>query len=230
MRLSSKLLCTAAIAGTIALNSCNNGIVVSPSYLGVVMTPRPASIPAGGTMVFNGIVSNNLSIPQWTLLDAAETTSAGTLTPVSGSPNSILYTAPLTPPIYTTNPTGLTQGAVTLEVSVTPPAGTSYPVSDDSVTFVITTPSISVNLSPAAVNVALSATQQFFGYAVGNVNNALTWSVNGAQGGSISTGTINTAGTYVAPANLPMGGNTVTISIVSQADPTKTASAVVTLH
>jgi hypothetical protein len=41
-------------------------------------------------------------------------------------------------------------------------------------------------------------------------------------------GTINSAGTYIAPSTMPIGGSTVTI--ISQADPTKTQSAVVTLH
>jgi hypothetical protein len=65
---------------------------------------------------------------------------------------------------------------------------------------------------------------------VGNVNNTLTWKVNGVAGGSASTGTINTAGTYTAPASLPVIGNPITISIASQADPTKTISALVNLQ
>ncbi len=117
-----------------------------------------------------------------------------------------------------------------MNVRVADPPGTSIPTSPDSVSFVITAPSITVGLSPATANVALGSAQQFFGYAVGNINNALTWYVNGFAGGSTTTGTINTAGTYVAPANMPMSGNTVTITVISQADPTKTASSVISLH
>jgi hypothetical protein len=180
--------------------------------------------------VFTGTVSNNLSLPQWSILDAALANNAGTLTPVTGSSTSILYTAPATPPIYSATPTGIAQGTVTVNVRVADPPGTSIPTSPDSVSFVITAPSITVGLSPATANVALGSAQQFFGYAVGNINNALTWYVNGFAGGSTTTGTINTAGTYVAPANMPMSGNTVTITVISQADPTKTASSVITLH
>jgi hypothetical protein len=35
---------------------------------------------------------------------------------------------------------------------------------------------------------------------------------------------------YTAPAAMPMTGNTVTITVISQADPTKTQTAIVTLH
>jgi len=231
MKTRSRILCLAAIASAFALNACNNTIAGSPAYIGVSISPRTSTIPVGGTMVFTGTVSNNLSLPQWSLLDASEANNPGTLTPVAGSPDEILYTAPPAPPIYTQTPTGITQGTVTLDVTVTPPAGTSTPVNPDTVSFVITAPSVTVALAPSQANVALSGTLQLIGYAVGNVNNTLTWQVNGVTGGSMSTtGTINPSGLYVAPTNMPMSGNTVTITIISQADPTKTASSVITLH
>lgn len=230
MKTRSMILPLAAIAAAIALIGCDNTVAISPTYLGVAISPRPASIQVGGTMVFTGTVSNNLSLPQWSVLDAAQANDVGTLTPVSGSSNTILYTAPPTPPIYSVT-TGLTQGTVTLNATTTSPPGTSIPIKADSISFFITAPSVTVALTPAAVTVNLGATQQFFGYAVGNVNNTLIWQVNGITGGSSSTvGTINSAGTYVGPSSMPMSGNTVTITIISQADPTKTQSAVVTLH
>jgi hypothetical protein len=230
MRTRSTTLCSACIAFAIALGGCNNTVMLTPTYLGVNISPRPASIPAGTSVTFLGTVSNNLSVPQWSILDAAQASNPGTLTP-SGSTTSIVYTAPNAPPLYSQTATGITQGAVTLDVSVTAPAGTSIPVSSDSLTFVITTPSVSLSLTPLTANVALSGTQQFFGYALGNVNNALTWqlSANGIPSSNGSLGTINTGGTYVAPAMMPPSGKTVTITIISQADPTKTMSAVVTL-
>ena len=141
-------------------------------------------------------------------------------------------TAPPTPPIYSVT-AGLPQGTVTLQVTTTSPPGTSIQVVGDSVSFVITAPSVTVGLTPATATVKLGATQQFYGYAVGNLNNTLTWqlSANGVpspSGGPL--GTINSAGTYIAPSTMPISGNTVTITIISQADPTKTQSAVVTLQ
>jgi hypothetical protein len=220
----------AAISLMMALTACNNQVLIPPAYLNVAISPRPTSIAQGTSVIFTAAVSNNLSVPQWSLLDASFAGNAGTLTPISGSPNSILYTAPPTPPIYAQTPTGITQGAVTLNVTVSDPVGTSVPVVPDTITAIITSLSVALGLSPATASVALGGTQQFFGYAVGSTNNTLVWQVNGFTGGSAALGTINTAGTYVAPANLPMGGSTVTVTIISQADPTKTASAVVTLH
>jgi len=85
--------------------------------------------------------------------------------------------------------------------------------------------------------VPLGGAQQFNGYAIGNLNNALLAKVNGVVGGSVATGTIAPSPvgfygyyTYTAPATLPMTGSQVTITFVSQADTTKSASAVVTLH
>ena len=224
-------ICLAAIAFAIALSGCNNTITTPPAYLSVSISPRPASVPVGATVVFAGTVSNNLSIPQWTFLDASEVANPGVLASVAGSPDAIQYTGPLTPPIYSVTPTGVTQGAVTLNATLTDPAGTSIPISGDTITFVITAPSVTVNLAPLTASVALGGSEQFIGYAVGSLNNTLTWQVNGVTGGSAATtGTINSAGTFVAPQNMPMSGNTVTITIISQADPTKTASATVTLH
>lgn len=107
----------------------------------------------------------------------------------------------------------------------------------DNQTLVVTAPSVTVGVSPTTATVALNATQQFTGYAVGNLNNALTWQVNGVTGGSTANGTIVPAmnqppGVYLysAPSAIPMTGNTVTLTVISQADPTKTVSSIITLH
>jgi hypothetical protein len=77
---------------------------------------------------------------------------------------------------------------------------------------------------------------QFYAYAVGGTNNALSFAVDGVVGGSAATGTITNlagnvfGGLYTAPAVLPVTGNTVTITATSLADSTKSASAVVTLR
>jgi hypothetical protein len=227
------LLGSAAITFAVALLGCSNQSAGNPLYLGVDIQERPVSIPVGGQMQFTAAVSDAAAVPQWSILNAAATSSsAGSFTtepaPANNLTSSILYTAPAAPPIYTAQ--GFTQGVVTLVVSATAPPGTSYPTATDSVTFYITAPSITVGLSPSTASVKLGTTQQFFGYAVGNVNNTLIWEVNGVPGGSTANGTITSpAGTYTAPATMPMGGNSVTITAVSQADLTKSASSTVTL-
>jgi hypothetical protein len=240
MRVLSKLLCGAAIASSLGLASCGGrGVFSSPIYLSVSISPRIVSIPINATMVFTGTVSNNLSLPEWSLLDASDTgstTGSGTLTAIPGSGTTILYTAPPTPPIYADGI--VTQGTVTVSATTSPPPGSTSTVNPDSITFFITSPAVSVSLSPSTVTVPLGTSFQFTGYEIGSANNTLTWQVNGVAGGvplttTGSAGTItagSTGGLYTAPATMPMSGNTVTVTMISQADSTKFQTATVTLQ
>jgi hypothetical protein len=144
-----------------------------------------------------------------------------------------VYTAPATPPIY--NPIiNTTPGTVTIDAEVPDPGTFNSAV--DEFTFVITTPSITAGISPTTAIVQLGSTLNVYAYAVGSVNNAITLQVAGVTGGAPATGTIalstNIYGqyTYTAPATMPMTGSSVTITVVSTADPTKTATLAVTLQ
>ncbi len=90
------------------------------------------------------------------------------------------------------------------------------------------TGSISISISPASASVILGTTQQFSATVTGTSNTSVTWSVNGAQGGNQSSGTISSSGLYAAPLTMP-ASNTVTISVTSQADSSKSATASVTI-
>ncbi len=72
---------------------------------------------------------------------------------------------------------------------------------------------------------------QTFSAAEGGASTAPTvaWSVNGVAGGNVATGTISSAGVYVAPEFPPTGG-AVTITAVETADATKTAASAVTVN
>ena len=86
-----------------------------------------------------------------------------------------------------------------------------------------------VTVTPAAVSLAVGGgTQTFSATVTGSSNTAVTWQVNGTTGGGPTVGTISTAGVYSAPPSVPAGGS-VTVSAVSVADPSKSASAIVTL-
>jgi hypothetical protein len=97
---------------------------------------------------------------------------------------------------------------------------------------------VSVSLSPASVTVPLGTSFQFTGYEIGSANNALTWETGASPstvvaGGSATYGTITTGSTggfYTAPTSMPMSGNTVTVTMVSQADSSKFQTATVTLQ
>jgi hypothetical protein len=240
MRAPSRSLCCAAISSTLGLASCGgNGVFSNPVYISVTISPRIVSLPVNTSIVFTGTVSNDLSLPGWSILDASDTgstTAAGSLAQISGSGTTILYTAPPAPPIYANGI--VTQGTVTVSATTTDPPGGTSPVKADSVTFFITAATVSVSLSPAAVTVPLGTTFQFTGYEVGSANNGLNWEAGAAAsssvvGGSATYGTIatgSTGGLYTAPAIMPMTGSTVLVTMVSQADPTKTQTATVTLQ
>src|SRR5205807_12859 len=96
---------------------------------------------------------------------------------------------------------------------------------------VSTTPtpiSVSVTISPILATVAAGGTQQFSAVVQNTSNTAVTWQVNGVTGGNATVGTISSSGLYTAPGVVPNPA-TVTVTAVSQADATKSASAQVTI-
>ena len=89
-------------------------------------------------------------------------------------------------------------------------------------------PTISITISPTSATVSASGTQQFHATVTGSSNTAVQWDVNQTAGGSAQTGTISSSGLYTAPpTTVPLQ---VTVTAVSQADPTKTANATVTVN
>ncbi|HTG29401.1 MAG TPA: pyrrolo-quinoline quinone [Methylomirabilota bacterium] len=87
---------------------------------------------------------------------------------------------------------------------------------------------IIISVTPAAASVKVAGTQTFTAAVTNASNTAVTWQVNGVAGGDAIHGSINSTGTYTAPAALPCPA-TVTVTAVSAADETKSASAMVTV-
>jgi hypothetical protein len=80
----------------------------------------------------------------------------------------------------------------------------------------------SVSVSPGTASLGASATQQFTATVTGPTNTAVTWSLNPA------VGSISASGLYTAPGSIS-STSTVKVTATSVADPTKSASASVTL-
>lgn len=91
------------------------------------------------------------------------------------------------------------------------------------------TPAVSVTLSPASASVVVRHTLQFTATVSNATNTAVTWSVNGATGGSAADGTIDASGFYTAPAVYP-GLGQITITAISVQDPKQSATAAVSLE
>lgn len=73
-----------------------------------------------------------------------------------------------------------------------------------------------------------SGSWQYNATVAGSANHGVIWQVNNANGGTAATGTITKTGLYSAPASVPTPA-VVTITAVSKADPTASATAVATL-
>ena len=87
---------------------------------------------------------------------------------------------------------------------------------------------VAVTIKPAFAIATVSQTTPFTDTVTGTTNTAVTWEVNNTAGGSATTGTISATGVYTAPTQVPSPA-TVTVTVVSQADTTKSASAQVTV-
>ncbi len=216
----------------VACCGCGSGSKYSYQDVTVTLSPSVASVAVNGTQTFTAAATDAPDLPVWFLNNVdGGTPDAGTITTATTDAPTMTYTAPATPPIYNAAEVaaGAVQGSVTVVAFIhSSPTNVLSTVSAMQ-TFVITAPTVTVSLSPATASVTLGSTQQFSAYAVGSVNNKLTWQVNGVAGGTAATGIITSAGLYTAPTTMPITGNTVTVAAVSQADSTRSASSVVTL-
>jgi hypothetical protein len=86
---------------------------------------------------------------------------------------------------------------------------------------------VTITISPTSATVRTNRAQIFSATVTNTSNQAVTWKVNGITGGSAKFGFISSLGTYKAPPLAP--GAIVTVSAVSVADPTKSATATVTV-
>jgi hypothetical protein len=84
---------------------------------------------------------------------------------------------------------------------------------------------VSVAVSPSSATLAPGKTQQFTATVLNTTNTAVQWTVDGLYNGSTGVGTISNTGLYTAPAT----NGTHTIVATSQADPTKSDTALVTV-
>src|SRR6202011_2541711 len=84
------------------------------------------------------------------------------------------------------------------------------------------------SITPTTASVQTGMTQTFSATVMGSSNTTVNWSVNGVAGGNATVGMISTSGVYTAPMTTPSPAM-VTVSAVSAADSTKSASAQVTV-
>jgi hypothetical protein len=170
--------------------------------VGISISPHSISLGAEQQQQFAAVVSglNNPAV-RWTA-------SGGTIN------NAGLFTAPASAGSFTVTARALTSFRRRSNSTV---------VASDAVLVTVTLPSppppvtstTQVSVSPTAVTLQTGAQQQFAAVVSGSSNTAVTWSASG--------GTISASGRYTAPGT----AGTYTITALSGADTTKSASALV---
>ena len=103
----------------------------------------------------------------------------------------------------------------------------SSAVGNASVT-IATAPPVKVSITPKSPSVRVGKTKQFTATVTNATNTAVRWEVNGVVGGNSTVGEITAAGLYTAPAAIP-SPDKVTVTAVSVADPSESATAKVTV-
>src|SRR5580698_6857737 len=199
------------------LASCKTG--TAGKVVSVSVDPTGVNIVIGNSQQFNA-----------TVLDTFNT--AVTWAVAGGSANGTisttgLYTAPTTVP----TPAQVVIIATSLKDS------TKTGTATVTITKTSQPSNVTVSVSPATVSIANYSTQLFTATVSGSTNTAVTWVVNGQQGGSRTLGFISPSGFYVAPGNVPTtsdgnGGNvatTLTVTAVSQANTAASGMSTVTI-
>jgi archaellum component FlaF (FlaF/FlaG flagellin family) len=197
--------------------------------IAVTLSPSSASVLLGGTQLFKATISNTTNNTlKWYVNgvlngNSTQGTLGSCLAWAGGQ--QCLYTAPANA-VPNPNP------AVIEVASAADPA--KYATASVTVT-----DNIAVTLSPTSATVALGGTQEFTATISNTTNTDLDWYVNGVQNGNSTQGTLDScvgiigAGKweckYTAPATAVPNPNPAVIKAASVADPTKYATANVTV-
>jgi hypothetical protein len=184
-------------------------IVGSSSDITVKVSPSQANVLVGQQQLFVAFVSGTtITNVTWHLTGAACGSSAcGTIT------GSGVYTAPSSPP----SPAQVSVVAT----SVADPARSA------SAVVTVALP-VAVSISPTSAQVTAGKQTQFTATVLNTSNTAVSWSLTGGGCSGAACGTISTSGLYTAPSAVPSPSQ-VFVTATSQADPTKSSTATVTV-
>jgi len=199
-----------AVDDTVLMVDPNSGEAVQSSVT-VSVSPVSAKVQINAQQQFKATVSGNTNQSvTWDVNGTVGGTSAyGFIDSVSG-----LYTAPTTVPSTAT----VTVHAVSNALRAA--------VGSASVT-IINPPPVTITISPTSASVRAGRTHKFTAKVVNASTTGVTWSVNGVTGGNSTVGTIAN-GVFMAPQIVPSPA-TVVVTATSAADPSKSASATVTI-
>jgi len=182
--------------------------IVAPIHVSI----RPANLEilVGGHQQFTAVVTGGTgdSTVRWSVTGAG---CAGATCGVITS--SGLYTAPPVapkPPLVTVTATSAADPSKSASAAVT-----------------VTGP-VSISVSPKVANVVVGSSQQFSATIGGTTDTRVLWNVAGTGCSGAACGTVSAGGLYFAPSSVPNPAQ-VFVSVTSVLDPTKSASAAVTI-
>lgn len=201
------------VVATSVADSSKSGSSTVTLIRTVSVSVSPASIhvaPSAQQQFSATVVGTGNQVVTWTL--SGPGCSGLTCGQITGGG---LYTAPKNIP----SPNNVTVTAVSV----------AYPAASGAATVYVGAGSpVVVTVSPSSASVVVGQTQQFSAQVTGTSNTAVTWSVGGIGCSGASCGTVTQNGLYTAPATQPTPSS-VNVTATSQADSTRSGSAIVTI-
>jgi hypothetical protein len=221
---SDTLITVAAISATnpTEAGSVSLTVVPTPAPITVSVSPSVASLHPSQAQQFTATVTGtaNQGIGWFVNGSQGGNSSVGTISATG------VYTAPL---------------SATAAPSVTITAESAYDTASSATAVVAITAApastttggsaVLLSISPASASVPSAGTQLFTASVTGTSSTAISWSISGAGCSGSSCGTISTGASsavYLAPT-VPPSPATVQVVATSVADPTKSASASMTI-
>lgn len=216
------LLCISTFlvaCGGLSGSSSSSGRPPLPSAISISIAPTAASVVLGQSVQFTAMVDGAVSSAVTWQVNSI----AGGNSTVGSASASGFYTAPAQLP----SPATVTVTAVS----------SLDPTKSASASVTIKAAGVSINVIPGKARVLVFGTAQFTALVNGAPSTAVTWQVNGVTGGASKTGTISGGGLFTAPNSVPVTSTpehtskttTITVQAVSQADPSASGSALVTV-
>ncbi len=221
-------------AKSVADPSRSASATITPGSHFTFTVTGPSSVAAASSADFAATLtpapnSNPATAVSWSVAGAGCSGAACGTIAAGGSGATAVFTAPLSAPspnqvTLTATPVADPAKAVALPITIT--AGVV----------------VSLTLAPTAASLAVNHRQTFTAQLQNAANPGLTWQVNGVTGGNSAVGQICVVNSnpcaapasgaasvdYVAPAAVP-SPNPVTLTVVSVADPTKSAGSAITI-
>jgi hypothetical protein len=202
--------------------------VPSPAVVTIMATDTLHGVSGMTTTTIQGVIAVSVSPP--TVGVNVNTTQQFSAT-VANDPTNSGVTWSITPPAtLSISATGLytAPAVVPVPATVTVTATSIKDPTKMGTATITVQPVVSITILPTAMTVSPNQQVQFTATVAVSSNTAVNWTVNTIPLGNSTVGTISTSGLYIAPASVP-SSPIVSVTATSVADPTKSASAGVTI-